>query len=595
MPTPQEPSSGRMRSGINLLVALNFRIQCLLQSDEKMRKYSSCGALCYWYSLGTFLSQALLCSAWEDLSRSRSTAASGDFDDLNRLLEGAVIRLPDTQVSSDIVSLSLSNIQCTDFAVQQVVVESNKAQQSAHDTYETTNLELSIQGLDMACFLDWQYTFIFSRQGSAELYSYDNSAFLAVDFRRRIMLEPPDTSPSALTVRQCVPAVNVNDLNFDGDIAAIIFDTVERLMRNKIESEAEERICEELDLISKTGVGGTLKRVDETLEYYYNVDMDPLKSEKDLVVSNEVQLMDLRDDSRASSKWLDKMLVYFVDFATAANEAGEMRINAFLRDSFLQQGTLLFNTSLELLNDHNRFINAKVVVDRVMLLGLDNITFFEPFTEIGQFTIQNKVTWNLLNIEMDISVDIVASSTEDSIFESTSSEGTPTREKIKLFFGIENVSLFLSVLLAVDEGKLGAIRLGSLLDSKRVTDCLLSTVYDVHVSGLSLEVGDVQPPTMEGFVATGIDRVFSDLVDATFLIYESAILDAAPGFFNTATRDFVNDVLAQYVKLDASCFIPLRIGGSSDGFTDFRDLLFPPDEALAAGGMGTEPYGDLVQ
>jgi hypothetical protein len=99
---------------------------------------------------------------------------------------------------------------------------------------------------------------------------------------------------------------------------------------------------------------------------------------------------------------------------------------------------------------------------------------------------------------------------------------------------------------------------------------------------------------MEGFVARGIDQVVSDLVDAAFLIYESALLEAAPGFFNTVTRRFVNDVLAKYMKVDVSCFIPQRSGGSTDGFTDFRDLLLPPDEAFAAGGMGTEPYGDLV-
>ena len=44
----------------------------------------------------------------------------------------------------------------------------------------------------------------------------------------------------------------------------------------------------------------------------------------------------------------------------------------------------------------------------------------------------------------------------------------------------------------------------------KILDCLLSTVHNVQVSGLSLEAADIQPPIMEGFVARGIDRVVSD-------------------------------------------------------------------------------------
>ena len=125
----------------------------------------------------------------------------------------------------------------------------------------------------------------------------------------------------------------------------------------------------------------------------------------------------------------------------------------------------------------------------------------------------------------------------------------------------------------MDETKLGALGLGSLLYSDKSVDCLLSTVFDFQVSGLSVQVGDIKPPILEGFVARGIDRVVSDFVDAAFLICESALVEAAPGLFHTIAREYLNEFVKKFVQVDVICFIPLRIGGTADGYTDFRDLL----------------------
>ena len=523
----------------------------------------------------------------------KATAGAGDFDDLNKLLQGAVIRLPDARVANDVVILDLRNIQCTNFIVDQILLYSDKVQESAHDTFETTQVDLTIEGLDMICFLDYSYTFIFTRYGSADLYSYDNSANVGISFTRQLLEDSPANSVS---VQDCSPTINVNDLDFRGDIAAMVFDTVEKLMRNKVETEAEQRICQELNSLSKAFIAEMLRKADESLAQYYNVDLNPLISEKELNVPDIVKLMDLRDDSRATEKWLDKILAYAVDFATKVvtdeNGIEDMNLNVFIRQNLLEDGALILDTNgLDILNNHNQFLDVNVAVDRLKIFGLDRIENFEPFIEIGRYTVQNKLTWSLLTVEIELTISIKGSTKEDSIFASPSSGGT--EEKIKIKFGIQNVCVLLSILLAVDEEKLGALRLGSLLHSEKILDCLLSTVYQMQVSGLSLEAGDIQPPIMEGFVARGIDRIVSDFMDAAFLIYESAMLDAAPGLFNTVARKFLNGILDEYIRVDVTCFIPLRIGGSPDGFTDFRDLLLPPDQALAAGGMGTEPYGDL--
>eukprot|EP00977_Amphora_coffeiformis_P008139 scaffold1819_cov160-Amphora_coffeaeformis.AAC.9 len=377
-----------------------------------------------------------------------------------------------------------------------------------------------------------------------------------MDFTREMLVDSPATTA---TVEECLPTVNVNDLDFQGDIAAVVFDTVEKLMRSKVEKEAEERLCAELNLLTKTLIADMLREADQSLASYYDVDLNPLAAEENLNVPDRVELMDLRDNSRATAKWLDKILAYAVDFASKivpdskGNE--DMNLNVFIRENFLEgDGAFVVDANeLVILRNNNQFLETVVVVDEVRIYGLDRIEMFEPFVEIGSCTVQNKLSWSLLTVEIYLSISIKASTKEDSVFASPSNAGT--QEKIKITFGIQNVDLLLSILLAVDERKLGALRLGSLLYSDKIMDCLLSAVFDAKVSGLSLNIADVQPPVIEG--------------------------------------NFVNDVLAEYVKVDVTCFIPLRIGGSDDGFTDFRDLLLPPEQALAAGGMGTRPYGDL--
>ena len=179
-----------------------------------------------------------------------------------------------------------------------------------------------------------------------------------------------------------------------------------------------------------------------------------------------------------------------------------------------------------------------------------------------------ELSWGSITVEMDVSIDIRASTKEDSVFASPSTEGT--HEEIKITFGIQQIDVLLSILLAVDETKLGALGLGSLLYSDKIVDCLLSTVFDFQVSGLSVQVGDIKPPILEGFVARGIDRVVSDFVDAAFLICESALVEAAPGLFHTIAREYLNEFVKKFVQVDVTCFIPLRIGGTADGYTDFR-------------------------
>jgi len=549
-----------------------------------------------WFLLFCFVASAHSMAPGELTLMARSLAM-GDFDELNRLLEGAVIRLPDGRVTTSAITLDITNLRCTDFRIDDFLV------QSSRQNGRETSVRIDIEGLGMICTLDYVYTFLFTRRGSADLYSYDNRASISMSFESP-NYEDSIFHPTKSTVKQCDPEVNIEDLDFRGDISALVLDIVEGLIRDKVEAEAEKRICEELRSLSTTFIADLLAQLDNTLaEYPADQVFDPLLAEETLTVPKNVKLIDFQDKSSVTAKWLDHMLEDAEEFAKKQVEDGtgglDMNLNVLLRENLLteDQALLLDVDDIQFFQRHDKFTETKIVLDSIKIFGLDTLNAFEPLLDIGKHTVETELSWNVLMVEMDVTIDVKTSTKSDSVFVMGPGSRKEVQENVKIKFGLENVNTVASILLALDEGKLGALRLGSLLNTDWILDCLLSTVHDVKLSGLSLQVGDIQPPTMEGFVSRGIDRVVSNSVDAAFLMYESSLLEAVPSFFQTSVKRFLNKKFLDSFQADAAIgseCSSVEIAASESGFIDFRDLFLPPDEALAAGGSGTQPYGDVV-
>ena len=243
----------------------------------------------------------------------------GDFDEFNDLLVGAMIKLPDATVSTTAIAVDMTNVRCTDFHVDDIIV--NSFQEGG-----TTRLQVSLEGIDMVCYLNYKYTFLFTRYGTADLYSYDNRASIEMTF------EAPNYNggtfrPTTSSVTQCFPQVSVNNLDFHGDISAVVLNTVEGLLRGKVEQEANERICQELRALSQTLVSDTLKGVDKTLEEYISAPpVDPLRAENALVLPENITIVNFQDRKDGTWKqWLDQMLVDTVAFLTKQVEDSVLR------------------------------------------------------------------------------------------------------------------------------------------------------------------------------------------------------------------------------------------------------------------------------
>jgi hypothetical protein len=68
--------------------------------------------------------------------------------------------------------------------------------------------------------------------------------------------------------------------------------------------------------------------------------------------------------------------------------------------------------------------------------------------DIGQYALQNELTWSYLTIELDVTIDIKLSTKPDAIIHGASDKSIV--EKVKISLGLDEFDAVLAALLATD-------------------------------------------------------------------------------------------------------------------------------------------------
>lgn len=530
--------------------------------------------------------------------------AIGDFQELNDLIRNAVVILPDTESTSLFLDLYLTNIRCTNFQVGDIIVRhivQNK---------QTLTVQVDINQLDTVCTTDYEYyTFLFFGSGTAQITSSGNEALTSTVF------SSPNFdyyAPLSSTLQSCEPVISLDDVVFEGGGLSIIPEGVEGLLRGLVARQAQRVLCEVLTSLSTTRLVEILRRNRAILaDFTGGPPVDPIALERELERKRHPKLLSMTERETSTGKWfqvaLEEVVNYLsaeVDDPDATRLSGkDMRLNVLLRQFLDDRAYVVDMSDLPIENGgvlyqgHDQLTETTITLDAVKLLGLDTFTMFKPVYAIGNLTLQTELSWDRLGFEFTLVIDIKPSTKEDSIISNPGS--TNVVETVKVSFGFENLEGVASLLLAIDQDSLESLELGALMSGQRsIVACMLSTIFDVEFSNLSVEVGNVQPPTLDGFVSTGIDRVVTRAVDAAFAMYEGALLRAAPGFFQSAVKSIVNsqiaNITATYGAIEDCVALEVPPAEFSGGFVDLRDLLLPAEESTSVGGSGLEPYGDLI-
>ena len=594
-----------------------------------------------------------------------------DFADVNSILSDVIVKLPDVPTMEGRgYSIELTEVICRNLWIRDASLTSRSVG-LVGESSSGVELQWSLEGLAFECDAKYRYQGLFGvvNKGDVYLYSRGNHAVATATVSAPLNWSPQP--PTKVVMNSCTPEVQIVDIDFNnGGFIGWILDAIEALLRTTMENMASDKICEELQIFLEVNTKDLLKYIagENVLKPYLPTStttaaamVDPLQYEDDFIQnvmteesansatkatsveeksSVTTELLNLREQDTSTGRWMNELIRKGVDISNEVMPTPlnvmvkeELRVNQWLRDFVLEDGTgaLVLTSSSSgtngfpgggILYDGEDFVtHTKIVLDRVKLLGLDTLTRFSPLEAIGDYTLETNLAWRYLALELDATVTVRPSTRPDSVIDTTtSSSAMKIVEEVKVILGVDGLKAGASLMAALNQTALDSIELGSLLQSgKAAADCLLSTILDLEFATLSLKVtNDILTPSIEGLVSPGLDRIVSQGMDASFLLYEEVLLEAAPIYFQNELRPILSKkILHEHVLFseqdigenDSSSGVKGNSGRkclpwataetdfglrNSSKTVDFRDLMLPVEEAIALGGSGSEVYGDLL-
>ena len=537
---------------------------------------------------------------------STSTTSSDDFDRLNELLENVVIGIEDDMTISEKVGfinldMVVESLSCRDIRIGDIVL--NHSTDESETTTTIIDVDLALNGVDAACDIEYKYEYGFLKgSGTAEIVTKGNAADTSMRFITG------NDSPVTFSVTNCIVNVEISDVNFkDADFASSLIGIFEKPLRDLFEKEIEGYACTELSTSGVTFLNDDLfLMIDDTLEgYATSVDDTGLFDESTLFPDNYDinQALNFRQISetqigtlfnRALSE-LDQLLGNGSGSGNDNDNDNELGINNVLRSYVLDENKALVVNVEQLLGMdginlalHDNFTETNISLEEVRIYGLDSMTKFDPLVIFGNYTLRNEFSWEFLQIEIDLSVDIQPSSLETSILKDSTDNGSVQKgitEDITIKFGAENIDVTASIFALIDVEALGGLTIGSLLSLTNTEDyswllpCLTSSIRALQFTELKLSAEQIQVPTLEGFVDDGLDRIISNIAELAFDMYGDILVeDVLPNVFQSTVKKFVNDQIATILvgEDDSSNACPDYdeiSAGDSELYVDFREFF----------------------
>jgi hypothetical protein len=522
----------------------------------------------------------------------------GDFASVNEVFSDATISIPDVSFSPTVagftLKLDLTDGECKDVTIGDVAIE-----WSVRNNREIV-ATVDLLDLDIICSFDYEYDYILgvNGRGVVDIFTRNNAATAVLVFGSQDFDSLP---PNQFSVEQCTPDVNVFDLDFDGEgrlsLGSRLLNAIEKPLRDTVSNRIKDFLCEffrEAD----DEIAESLTRVSDLLDPYLTPlgEVDPLALEQALEVPSNITLLDFQEPNGTVASVIDIFIEEFGPFirreVSDGNGGRDLNINVLLRQFALESDGRL-NVDLSsvgglgdgyLFEGSNLLGDISIRIVSVEVIGLDSFTSFEDLSDLGRQTLQTTFTIDSLSVIIGAEVEVrpPGGSGDKTLLETAFLE-----------VALNPVVVSTSILLAIDQDKLGALRLGSLLDTDDIQACVFSSLYNLQISTLAVNSVAVAEIGVTGLESPGLQRVLSTGLDLVYTMFEAAILEALPGFLQIYIVDLLNEALFALWKT-SFCPTPTLGSEDSDLFIDVRELLLPPEIALEYGASGTEPYDGLV-
>jgi len=497
--------------------------------------------------------------------RQRRHLAIGDFDDINGLISGAEFSFPELDALSFTVwifTININNIRCGNVAVGDIVVSYERP------TDQRLIYNIDVVEFDLVCTFEVESNLF---DGDGQLTTDNNSVGVSLQFDSMNDDGFETDPPTSLIIdpnQPCRADIANLDVSFTGGgFGGSLANLATSLLSSTLESTVEEQICSLVDDLVGDGLGDELlASINEVLAPLdttggAEVDfLDPLGPENSL---SETET----ETESETSNWLNYQESELASFLLLTlNElfggTPEPGINAFVQDNLLEEdGSLTLDISdalnltdafnlttdtdtdttttivnitedggIVVWDDHNNLTQATIVLTSVRVLGLDTFTSFGPFEAIGNYTLRTAASLSTIRVVVSLNLDIRPSTLPGSLQQSNSNNNNNNNpndaspiiaDNATIVFGADDIEATLTALLGIDETK--AINNNANNNPDTLVDCLLGSVERVETSSVSLNVGSLPEPTLNG-VSPGLDRIATNLAQATWIMYEASLL-----------------------------------------------------------------------
>ena len=184
-------------------------------------------------------------------------------------------------------------------------------------------------------------------------------------------------------------------------------------------------------------------------------------------------------------------------------------------------------------------INVTLDVSRMQVSGLDTLQRVELFHVLGPHVFQTSLGASQLVMEMELSLIVELPFGFGKI-----------DETFNVSAGVVDLNATVAALLAINQGRLDPMQLGSILATP--VDCLVSLIYAADVTQLRATVTDIINPVVTGLIDSATSTVISSLSDAIMEIYEPGVIHKLPVLLDTTIKTIVNEQIDTLLSPDIS-------------------------------------------
>ncbi|KAL3817082.1 hypothetical protein ACHAXA_009913 [Cyclostephanos tholiformis] len=314
-----------------------------------------------------------------------------------------------------------------------------------------------------------------------------------------------------------------------------------------------------------------------------------------LDVPVDVELIDLTNLTSIAG-WADIALVEARGFLGGpADNSRDLGISSVFRSSILDSDGLLRIPIRKGDGGYEGFEAGGVTLSLydVTLVGLDSFTFFDILNITGPSTFSNSIKLKTLGVTVAMGLSAEESSNEARMLLESGLKPNEL-ESISVSLILKDVTIDLSLLMALDHDEMGQLKIGSIINTKNIFSCLLSTLHSVGLSDFAMNVGDISDFSIAGFISDDTSKSIQSLTSAFFFEFKQTVLDAIPAFTSITVRPILHDVLQVLVDRAKNGACP-EPDNTLDGIVDFRDLLLSEERAVNLLGRGDSQYGNLFR